>query len=495
MSDRHDTIDHENADVLGLLDRAGELSPLMAVRPEAVIVAGRQKVRRRRASAVGAGTVVLAMAGALWIGGPLDPFTDSQTLAPAAISWHDGVNVDLFDNQPHPSEVGRSHWTGELRSSEGETLPQLVLTQDGKQLEPIQAEDGPGEVMLFRTEGLSVAAWQRPPGSIGEAPVWSPGSEASQGSSIKVGDGKLNYAVAEFVPGATGELEELYWFSQGAGHAASGSVVSSAVLRDGDTSVVVMVDEPRGTWGMVHAEDPVDNFVHTDPLRAHAGVSGWAPGPLMPAEGGDPAPAPADVVPTSVGVLPPGASLSESSEGTTQVHASVGAHTAVLAADPTAAAPPPIRFALNGDEHNLSDYATSVQLVSIAGTDVHVDATPDGLQLFVAPGQVALIPTEDLLGDGAVVGAVGDGQVVVVPGWEPQADATDLRIQVGAEEWLPVDSALAGTLFNGTPLMVLGLDAPTLAEDVTVARVGVVDGDEITPHELKGGSSRVDLDL
>src|SRR5699024_10159947 len=152
--------------------------------------------------AVGAGTVTLALAGALWVGGPLDPFAGPDSLPPASITWHNGVDVDLFDNQPHPTEAGRVHWTGELRIAEGEARRERVLTRDGEQLDPIRAEDGPGDVMVFRPEGLSVAAWVRPAGSIGEVPVWAPGYEASQGSSIEVGEGELKYAVAEFVPGA-----------------------------------------------------------------------------------------------------------------------------------------------------------------------------------------------------------------------------------------------------------------------------------------------------
>ncbi|WP_256838567.1 hypothetical protein [Ornithinimicrobium faecis] len=490
MSDRHDTTDREEGGALGLLDRAGELSPQMSVTPEAVIAAGRHKVRRRRTSAVGAGAVALAMAGALWVGGPLDQFTDSETMAPAAISWHNGVDVNLFDNQPHPTEAGRTHWTGELRSAEGDALPELVLTQDGKELDPIPAEDGPGDVMVFRTEGLSVAAWQRPVGSIGEAPVWTPGYEASQGSSIEIGDAELKYSAAEFVPGATGELQELYWFSQDAGHAASGAEVSSAVLRDGDTSAVVLADEARATWGMVNAREPADNFVHMDPMRFDSGLTGWVTAASASASVGS-----GPVLPNaSIGLLPPGAELQEPDDGVTQVHAEIGSHTAVLASKPTSTYAPAIRFSLDGSEHTLRSYAAGAQRVTAGGKSVQVDATPDGLQLLVGAGEFAVVPDEELDGDRALVGAVGGGQIVLVPGWEPEADVADLRVQ-SAGEWLPVDSALSMSSFTGEPLTVLGLDAGTLAEDASVEGVGVVDGDQVAPHEPKGGLNTLDLDL
>ncbi|WP_114907416.1 hypothetical protein [Ornithinimicrobium murale] len=491
MSERDDFTDHGGTSALGLLERAGELSPPMGVAPEAILAAGRRKVRRRRASAVGAGTATLALAGALWVGGPLDPFTDPETVAPAAISWHDGVDVDLFDNQPHPGEGGRTHWTGELRSSEGDALPELVLTRDGTELEPIPAQDGPGEVMIFRAEGVSVAAWERPTGSIGEVPVWSPGSEAGQGSSIEVGGGELKYAVAEFVPGATGELQELYWFSKDAGHAASGANVSSAAFPIGDSTVVVMVDEARGLWGT--ADDrlaPQDNSGAVVPLRADSGMTGW-----VTAESATTATGSGPVLPNaSLGLLPPGADLKAPAEGVMQLQAEVGQHTAVLASDPTSTYAPSIHFSLDGKEHNLRGYAARADVISAGGKSVQVDARPDGLQLFLGPGETAVIPDEELEGGRAVVGAIGGGQIVVVPGWEPGAEAADLRVQ-SAGAWLPVDAALATTQLNGTPLMVLGLNPSTLADGATIEGVGVVDGDEVTPHEPKGGLSTLNLDL
>ncbi|WP_109470974.1 hypothetical protein [Ornithinimicrobium cavernae] len=473
-----------------LFDRAAELAPAMSVDPDAVITVGRRRVRRRRLSAFGAGSVALAMAGALWFGGPLDPFSDPDALQPAGITWQDGVEVDLFDNQPHSSELGRQHWSGELRSGEGDAQPELVLTRDGEQLGPIAAQDGPGDVMVFHADGLAVAAWQSPTGSLGEWPLWTPGMEAGQASSVDVEGSELHYAVAEFVPGAEPGLEELYWFSEDAGYAASGAPVESTVLTAGESTSIVMIDEAKQVWatGAPMPGAAPGLRVHAERMVAGAGLTGWT-GHVAAA--------------AAVGVLPPGASLSrDEGESATFVEDGLGSHTVVLASSPaTRATAPVIRFTVDGSVHTLTDYLErDVKTVTVAGAGVQVDSTPNGLQLFVAPGRLALVPSQELDGDSAVLGSVGDGHLLVVPDWEPDGDVEDLRVlrvQRGsdAEQWAPVDSALTTTLFDGTPLIVLGLDGGTLEEGESVVGVGVADGDEVVPYQLKTGVRTGDIDL
>src|SRR5699024_8501518 len=168
---------------LMLLDRADELAPTMSVDPGSVLAAGRRRVRRRRATTAGVGALFLA--GALWVGSGLLPTSD-EALLPATVDWSDGQSVQVLDNAPHPSEVGRIHWQGELRSSEGDARPELVLTRDGEELDPIAAEDGPGEVMVYRSGTMVVAVWASPAGSVGERPLWNPGSEWGQGGDFTV---------------------------------------------------------------------------------------------------------------------------------------------------------------------------------------------------------------------------------------------------------------------------------------------------------------------
>lgn len=501
MSERHDdTTSHESLD---LLDRAAEFAPHMSLEPSAVIAAGRRKVRRRRASAVGGGVAAVALAGGLWVAGPLSPFTDPDAVAPASVSWQDGVDVRVLDNEPHPSEVGRVHWQGDLVSAEGDTRPALVLTKDGEQLDPIPAEDGPGDVMIYRSANLAVAVWESPVGSSGEQLLWSPGSEWGQGGDFIVDGVELWYASAEFIPGAEPGLEEMYWFGEDAAHAASGAPVSSTVLTAGDTRAVVMVDEARGLWGTdARPTDQLVGNVHVATLRSGAGYTGWMPGTEVSPRAGDPAPAPRDVVPTSVGVLPPGASLSATTSATVELaQGTVGKHTVVLAADPErtlAISPPQISYTLGGRQHNLQSWVeTGARTIEVDGAQVQVSGTPDGLQLFVGPGEFALIPDRDLDGDSVVVGGIGDGQVVLVPGWEPTDDVTGLRLQLGgdAQQWVEPDATLVGTLFDGSPLLVLALDEGTVQAGGAVEAVGTMESDTIVPLDLEGGVTEIDLGL
>ena len=84
-----------------------------------------------------------------------------------------------------------------------------------------------------------------------------------------------------------------------------------------------------------------------------------------------------------------------------------------------------------------------------------------------------------------------------VPAWEPDADVDELRVQVGsdAKRWVPVDSAVSTTLFDGTPLVALSLDADTLDESETIHGVGALVGDDIVPHELKDGIRAGNFDI
>lgn len=508
MSDRTDHTSHEQLAATDLLDRVAALSPTTALEPEDVIALGRRKVRRRRGSALGLGALTLS--GVLWAGAALVPSAPEESLLQPAVSWEEGRQVQLFDNEPHPSEVGRTHWSGELRSAEGDTAPELVLIQDGEQLEPIPAEDGPGDVLLYRTQDLVVAVWASPVGSSGEWPLWTPGMEAGQGGTFTVDGVELWYSSAEFVAGTEPGLQELYWFSADAAHAASGAPVLSTVVSTGDTRAVVMLDEERQVWGTsARATDAATGQVHVSELQAGAGYTGWVPGVAVSPDGGAAAPderdadlaARASVIPTSLGILPPGAALSPTDSPTTAVaQGTIGAHVVVLAEDATRTmGTPPLRYTLGEREYNLQSWVeTGARTLEVAGLEVHVSGTPDGLQLFVGPGEFALVPLEDLSGDRAVVVDARGGHLVVVPGWAPDAHQAALRVQVGGDAagWVVPDAVHFGALFDGTPLTVIALDAGVLGEGETIQGVGIADGAAgVTPHELEDGVQLSDATL
>lgn len=481
MSDHDRTHDLADQSVLALLERADEQAPSMSVHPEAIVATGRRKVRRSRGAAVGVGA--LALAGGLWLGNGLLPGTPADTPAPATIAWQDGVDVPLFDNSPHSSEVGRVHWTGQLRSAPGSSHPQLLLTRNGEELAPIAAEDGPGDTLVFSAEGITVAAWQPPADSIGESPVWAQGAEWGQGADVDIQGTELRYAVSEFVPGASGKLEDLYVFTADGARAASGAAVESTRLQIGGVSVVLMVDQARDVWGGVRSDERGAGTIDVQRLRAGAGLSG-----LIGEE----------VVATSFGVLPAGGAAPATSDNAELVQAQLGEHVAVLATSPTmTASAPPIRFTLDGEQHSLETfYQVDARALRVGQAQVTVTGTPDAVELWL-DDRWAVVTPEDLSADSAVTVPVQDGAVVLVAGWEP-ASSDDLRVLVGSDgdqQWVKPAGTLITTTFDGAPLVALSLDeAPK--DGGTVRGVGELDGSgKVTEHELKGGTTVRDAGL
>lgn len=467
-----------------LLDRADELAPVMVVEPDAVIARGRRKVHRRRTSAA-AGVGSLALVGALWLGGPLNPFASTGDPVPASVSWQDGVAVELFDNEPNPvHEADRIHWAGELRSAEGAAFPELVLTRDGEQLEPLPAQDGPGDVLVFGVEGVRVAVWESPAGSLGETPLWSPGVHRGQGGTAEVDGALLRYAVAEFVPGASARLEELYWYDETAAHSASGAPVASTRMGVDGSEALVMLDEARGVWGATLLGEHLGP-AHVERLVSGSGLTGWMGGSL---------------VTTALGVLPPGATdLAADPGSATLASTPLGSHTAVLAADPSLTdTVPQVRFTLDGEEHVLESYAQDQgRPLDVGSGQVLVTAQPEALELRRGE-DYTLMAAEDLRDGTAFTVPVLGGHAVVVPGWAPDAEIEDLRALVGTdgdERWVEVEAAHVGALFDGRPLVVLGLDRGVVGEGETVRGVGVAGEGDVTPHTLTQGVVPLDPDL
>ena len=462
---------------LDLLDRADELAPAMSVDPGAVLATGRRTVRRRNVSAA-TGVGAMALVGALWLGGPLNPFAPTELsgdVMPASVSWQEGVEVHLFDNSPNPvHEADRVHWSGQLRSGEGDASPELLLTRDGEQLDPIAAQEGPGDVLVFTADGLTVAAWQSPPGSRGESPLWAPGVFASQGSAVEIDGAQLRYAVAEIVPGGSGGLEELYWFTDGAAHAASGAPVASAVLTAGDVQSLIMVDEARQAWGTINVGRAA-GLVHVERLVSGAGSSGWM---------GE------EITAASVGVLPQGASTpSVDLQTTVLAQAQLGNRTAVLATDPTLTTGTPVIRYQDGDEsYILENYVQhDARTLDVGIVQLLITAQPSALELRLGETST-LIPVEDLTNRHALTAPVKGGQVVIVPGWAPGVAADDMRVLVGTdveERWVEVKSAHVDVLFDGRPFVVLGLDRGAVSDGEMVRGVGTVDtDDDVAPYRL-----------
>ena len=152
----------------------------------------------------------------------------------------------------------------------------------------------------------------------------------------------------------------------------------------------------------------------------------------------------------------------------------------------------------NNARHAKSNSATGMEKCSSRSGQVLVTAQPEALELRRGES-FTLIPAGDLQDGTALTVPVLAGHAVVVPGWAPDADVEDLRALVGADgddRWVEVKAAHVGTLFDGRPLVVLGLDRGVVGEGETVRGIGVAGEDDVvTPHILTRGVVPLDTDL
>jgi hypothetical protein len=250
------------------------------------------------------------------------------------------------------------------------------------------------------------------------------------------------------------------------------------------SEALVMLDEARGVWGATLLGEHLGP-AHVERLVSGSGLTGWMGGSL---------------VTTALGVLPPGATdLAADPGSATLASTPLGSHTAVLAADPSLTdTVPQVRFTLDGEEHVLESYAQDQgRPLDVGSGQVLVTAQPEALELRRGE-DYTLMAAEDLRDGTAFTVPVLGGHAVVVPGWAPDAEIEDLRALVGTdgdERWVEVEAAHVGALFDGRPLVVLGLDRGVVGEGETVRGVGVAGEGDVTPHTLTQGVVPLDPDL
>ncbi|WP_281965726.1 hypothetical protein [Serinicoccus marinus] len=446
--------------VVALLDRAGGHTPPLHVSRVDVVRRGSTIRRGRR---IAAAVSALAVAGVLWFGWAVAPLGEDPTTAPAEVTWSD-LDLDgrLFGLS------GETSWNAELRTVEGEEQPELVVSRDGEVLpEPLAAQDGPGDIQVFRTDGLTVAVWLRAePEEQGGQVAWGGQCLLCTGGAAERGGTRIGYAASAGVGSA--DPAELYVMTEGAVTTLDGRDVPSLELVVEERRFVVFLDERAGLWGVRGPED--DGRIEVMPAHGGAGTT----------SGGEPS------APWLVSLAPTEAEAALGEGGVEGASAELAGHQ-VLVGVGDGTATPEVEVVIDGERQALTSYVQAQATeVGVGEPPVTWRSTAAGfLWLDQGPRTEALSVEEELADGRAVVLPVAGGTLVVVGGWEPRAGEVAVRIGDDAGgRWETATSVRVRELVDGRPVTFLGLPELSATEQAQVTDVGTVPGGARDPEPL-----------
>ncbi|WP_298889241.1 hypothetical protein [uncultured Serinicoccus sp.] len=456
MTEARDDID----EVVALLDRAAGGTPPLHVSHDDVVRRGSTIRRGRR---VGAAVSALAVAGVLWFGWAAGPLGEDPTTDPAEVTWSE---LDLDGRLFGLSGEGSSTWSAELRTGDGEQPPELVVSRDGEVLpEPLEAQDGPGEIQVFRTDGLTVAVWLRTGDELGQV-AWGGRCSLCVGGASEVDGTSIGYAAT--AANGSSDPAELYVMTEGAVTTLDGRDVPSLELAVEERRFTVLLDERAGLWGVRGPED--GERIEVMPAHGGAGTT----------SGGD------GSAPWVVSLVPPEAEAVLGDGGVEGAAAELAGHE-VLVSIGADSVVPEVDVVVAGERQPIASYVRAhATEVGVGEPPVTWTSTPQGfLRLDQGPSTEALSVEEELSDGRAVVVPVAGGTLVVVGGWEPAADEASVRIGDGAGgRWEAATSVRVRALVDGRPVTFLGLPELSATEQEQVVDVGVVDEDSPEPEPL-----------
>ncbi|KUG55781.1 hypothetical protein AVL62_05700 [Serinicoccus chungangensis] len=457
MTEAREDID----EVTALLDRAGGHAPPLHVSREDVVRRGSTIRRGRR---VAAAVSTLAVAGVLWFGWAVAPLGEDPVTAPAEVTWSD---LDLDGRLLGLSGRGSSTWSAELRTVEGQEQPELVVSRDGEVLpEPLQAQDGPGEVQVFRTDGLTVAVWLHTEDDPGGPVAWGGRCSLCVGGASDVDGTRIGYAATAAVGSA--DPAELYVMTEGAVTTLDGRGVPSLELAVEERRFLVFLDEQAGLWGVRGPDD--GDQVEVMPVHGDAGTI----------RGGERS------APWLVSLIPPVAEavLGEGSvEGASTELA--GHQVLIGVGDQTEA--PEVDVVIDGERRSLDSYVDSqAREVGVGEPPVTWRSTVEGFLWLDQGSKTEALSVREELSDGrAVVVPVAGGTLVVVGGWAPAPEEAAVFVgDGGGGRWEAATSVRVRELADGRPVTFLGLPVLSASEQEQVVDVGVADEDPSDPEPL-----------
>ncbi|OLT43377.1 hypothetical protein BJF86_00825 [Serinicoccus sp. CNJ-927] len=456
MTEAREDID----EVVALLDRAGGHAPPLHVSREDVVRRGSTIRRGRR---VAAAVSALAVAGVLWFGWAVAPLDEDPVTAPAEVTWSD-LDLDgrLFGLS------GETSWNAELRTVEGEEQPELVVSRDGEVLpEPLAAQDGPGDVQVFRTDGLTVAVWLHTEDDTGGQVAWGGRCSLCVGGASDVDGARIGYAAAAAVDGP-GDPGELYVTSGDTVVTLTGHEVPSLRLSVGGRRFLVFLDEKASQWGVRGPTD--DDRIDVMPTHGGAGMVSGVDGSTS----------------WEVTLVPPEVKAVMSDDRGENRSAELAGHQVLLSVGDESGTVD-VDVNVDGEPWPAESYVLSQHVeVGVGEPPVTWRSTVEGFLWLDQGSSTEALSVEEELADGrAVVLPVAGGTLVVVGGWEPRAGEVAVRIGDDAGgRWEAATSVRVRELVDGRPVTFLGLPELSATEQAQVTDVGMVAGGARDPEPL-----------
>ncbi|RIK17643.1 MAG: hypothetical protein DCC50_00985 [Acidobacteria bacterium] len=464
-----------------LLDRAVHHAPPMHLTGEAMLAAGKGRVRRRRAAGVGGALAAAAVVAALWggLGGGSGLLTGTTEIRPATTLWEPGETVEgtLFDGLQtvDREQVGHSY-AAELSRTSGEGPVTLVLSDGGDVVEKVPSASPVPGLDVFAGERMTVAVWAEPDGVLASVPLVGPRDPGGPADvqHAEVGGEQLAYAVwsADVVP-LPEQLVDVYLMGRDRTVALSGTPVRWAGSRTAGHRLHAFADERRGVVGYrVDDEEPVLAQLGDRPAQVFSsgGVA-------------------SDGTETRVLLLPEGSEMQgtpdEDDRGVGWIGTKLLDRPVVMVVREDAGERPPsdVEFTLGGEAYSFSGYVQDLTVLDVDGAALVA-------QPGARPGEVALwrrdadepevtFGEETGVGGALATQPVGGSLVALADGWDAGASVlAEARVEVtedGATRWVAPTDVAQVALDDGRLVTLLAVDAE---EGLEVAGVGLErDGD------------------
>ncbi len=456
-----------------LLDRAVRDAPHMHLSGNAMLAAGRGRVRRRRA--VGAGGVLgaAALVAAVWAGvtGGDGSLLGTTEIQPATTVWEQGEVVDatLFSGLQTVDEDQVAHsYEARLTRTAGTGPTTLVLSDGGAVVEEVVTYRGVPGLEVFAGERMTVALWALPDGVESSVPVVGPVDPGGP-ADVKVTeiDGtRIGWTVwAADVTTPPSEVLDVHLVGVDDVASVAGADLQVERLRAGDSRALAWTATGQDLWGYaVEGREPSLAPQSLQPL--------WPSGAVWSDDRAD----------VGLTLLPEGADLDGPTDDGSEVDSVDLASRVVVLVEARDGASLDLLFTMEGQQYGVDAYSFDLGSLQVADRELWPAEgdEPGSVELRTAEGTpVVALPAEDLR-SGPVRHEVDGAQVVLAVGWSPRAGVlSDARIEVASQDgsrWVAPGDVAQMSLRDGR--LVTAMTVPD-GEASTAVAVGEQQGDEV----------------